>query len=60
LTSAYYMSDIVRDFWEERLGGRITWFISPLGQLESVFESLAAKEEEAAHEAAVKTQNSKA
>jgi len=52
LASAYYMSDIVRSFWEERLGGRITWFISSLGQLEAVFESLADKEKEAALAAA--------
>ena len=44
LATAYYMSDVVRQFWEERLEGRITWYISSLSQLETVFESLAEKE----------------
>lgn len=52
LASAYYMSDVVRAFWEEQLEGRITWYISSLGQLEYFFESLAEKEAEKALEAA--------
>lgn len=44
LATAYYMSDIVREFWEERLEGRITWLVSSLSQLETVFESLAENE----------------
>jgi hypothetical protein len=44
LATAYYMSDIVREFWEERLEGRVSWYISPLSQLEAVFESLAEQE----------------
>jgi hypothetical protein len=31
----------VRQFWEERLDGRITWYISSLGQLENFFEERA-------------------
>lgn len=46
LASAYYLSDVVRQFWEERLQGRITWLVSPLNQFESTFESLEAKFEE--------------
>ena len=44
LATAYYMSDIVRQFWEERLEGRISWYISSLSQLEAIFESLAENE----------------
>ena len=51
LATAYYMSDIVRQFWEERLEGRISWYVSSLSQLESIFESLAEKEAAAAAEA---------
>ena len=40
LASAYYMSDVVREFWEERLEGRISWYVSSLNQLEAVFEKL--------------------
>ena len=50
LATAYYMSDIVRNFWEERLDGRVTWFISALGQMEMLFESLAEKQAEQALE----------
>lgn len=48
LASAYYMSDIVRKFWEDRLDGRISWNISALGQLEMTFDAMAEKEAEAA------------
>ena len=48
LASAYYMSDIVRNFWEERLEGRINWYISSMSQLELQFEAMAAKEAELA------------
>ena len=41
LVSAYYLRDVVRQFWEERLGNRITWFVSSLGQLESAFDAIA-------------------
>ena len=41
LATAYYLSDIVRKFWEDRLEGRITWLVSPLGQLETFFEARA-------------------
>lgn len=46
LASAYYMSDIVRKFWEERLDGRINWYISSLSQLELQYEAMAEKEAE--------------
>ncbi len=45
LASAYYLSDIVRNFWEEKLEGRITWFVSNMSQLEQVFDKLALQEE---------------
>ena len=41
LATAYYMSDVVRKFWEERLESRISWYISPLTQMEAVFEQRA-------------------
>ena len=44
LTTAYYMSDIVRAFWEERLNGRIAWSITTLNQLETVLDELEAAE----------------
>jgi hypothetical protein len=40
VATAYYLSDIVREFWEEHLDGRITWFICPMSQFESSFEEL--------------------
>jgi len=45
LATAYYLSDIVRSFWEEKLDGRITWFISNMSQLEQVFDKLALEAE---------------
>ncbi|MEX0326367.1 MAG: hypothetical protein AB3N33_09805 [Puniceicoccaceae bacterium] len=51
LATAYYMSDIVRDFWEERLEGRVSWYVSSLSQMEAVFESRAEQEAAAAVEA---------
>lgn len=46
LATAYYMSDIVRSFWEEQLKGRINWYISSMSQLELIFESMAKKQKE--------------
>lgn len=42
VATAYYLSDVVRKFWEEQLGGRISWFISPINQFEPMFEQLEA------------------
>lgn len=42
MVTAYYMSDIVRKFWEERLDSRITWYISSLNQFDGVFEQVEA------------------
>ena len=44
LATAYYMSDVVRKFWEERIGGRITWFVTTMNELETVFERMDALE----------------
>ncbi len=55
VATAYYLSDVVRKFWEELLGGRVTWYISPMGQLELLFEQEEARlaaERAAAPEAA--------
>ena len=52
MATAYYMSDVVRQFWEDRLGGRINWYISPMSQLEMTFETMAKKEAELAAEQA--------
>ena len=43
LASAYYMSDVVRKFWEDRLEGRITWYVTNLNQIESVLDEYAAR-----------------
>lgn len=56
LATAYYMSDIVRKFWEDRLEGRVTWYVTPLNQLELVLEKLEAKEEAAKAEQSAVTQ----
>ncbi len=40
LATAYYLSDPTRAFWEERLGGRVAWYVCPLGQFEATFEEL--------------------
>lgn len=50
LATAYYMSDVVREYWQDLLDGRITWYVSPLNQLESVFDSLLEEEAAAAVE----------
>jgi len=62
LATAYYMSDVVRSFWEERLNGRINWYITPMNQLETVFESLALtlKEEATAEADQSESENSRA
>jgi hypothetical protein len=44
MATAYYLSDIVRKFWEEKLNGRINWYLSTMGQLEARFEVMAAIE----------------
>ncbi len=38
MATAYYMSDIVRNFWEERLEGRVAWYVTTLNQLETVLD----------------------
>lgn len=44
MATAYYLSDVVRKFWEDRLEGRITWLVSPMHQFESVFEELDSQQ----------------
>ena len=44
VATAYYLSDPVRKFWEERLEGRISWFVSSLNQFEAIFTELEAKQ----------------
>ena len=46
VATAYYMSNVVRQFWEDRLDGRITWYVSTLNQIETVLEELASQLEE--------------
>lgn len=50
VTTAYYMSDIVRSFWEERLEGRVSWSITPLGQMEEAISRLEAASESSGEE----------
>ncbi|MGC9450949.1 MAG: hypothetical protein ACP5I4_05820 [Oceanipulchritudo sp.] len=56
IATAYYMSDVVREFWEQQLKGRITWYISPLGQLEIFFEERFHALEDAANASAEEPQ----
>lgn len=44
VATAYYMSDTVRKFWEDRLEGRISWYISTLNQFETIFNEFEAKQ----------------
>lgn len=46
LATAYYLSEPARNFWEERLDGRINWYICPLGPFEAKFEELQPLYEE--------------
>ncbi len=43
LATAYYMSPIVRTFWEEKFSGKIVWFAAPLESISDYMESLEAK-----------------
>ena len=38
LATAYGLSDFVRQYWEERIQGPITWMLCPFGQLDAFFE----------------------
>lgn len=42
LATAYYLSDIVRQHWEDALDGEITWYVTSLGQIESFLEEREA------------------
>jgi hypothetical protein len=58
VATAYYLSDTVRKFWEDRLEGRISWYVSTLNQFETIFNELEAKqvaEQEAEAEPEAKT-----
>jgi len=44
LATAYYMSDVVRKFWEDRMGSRVSWLITSLNQLEMVLDRLEEAE----------------
>lgn len=48
VATAYYLSDVVRSFWEERLDGRITWYVTNLNQVESLLDELESRTAEAA------------
>ena len=39
LATAYYMSQPVIDMWEEKLGGKILWFVTELGGLSTLLEN---------------------
>ncbi|MDA1069458.1 MAG: hypothetical protein O3C43_23540 [Verrucomicrobia bacterium] len=39
LASCYYLSQPVVKFWEEKLNGRIQWFIVELGSLSTLLEN---------------------
>lgn len=42
LVSAYYMSDVVRSFWEERLEERIFWYTCSMEALDGAFQGIEA------------------
>lgn len=42
VATCYYLSDAVREFWEEKLGGRINWYVTTMSQLEKEFDRRAA------------------
>lgn len=42
MAGAYYLSDVVRTFWEERLGARVNWYASPMEELEAAFQTIEA------------------
>lgn len=42
LASAYYISDVVRTFWEEQLGQNLVWSVAPLQDFEAVLDVFAA------------------
>ena len=48
VATCYYLSDVVRQFWEEKLEGRINWYVTTMSQLEKEFEARAAAEAEEA------------
>lgn len=52
VASCYYLSDVVKEFWEEKLGGRINWYITTMSQLEKEFDRRTAVEAEKAAEEA--------
>lgn len=37
LATAYYLSDFVRQFWREKLGSNLVWYITPLSELDEFF-----------------------
>jgi len=39
LATAYYMSQPVVDLWEEKLDGRVMWFVTELGGLSTLLEN---------------------
>jgi len=48
LSTAYYLSPFVREYWEERVGSDIVWNLSPLSDLELLFEQLESSVKEGA------------
>lgn len=47
LATAYYLSDVVRQFWEGQLQAKVTWYASPIHQFEATFDRLEADMAEA-------------
>lgn len=51
LASAYYLSDVVRKFWEDQLQAKITWYVAPINQFETTFDQIEGELATAANKA---------
>lgn len=48
LASAYYLSPVVREFWEEKLTGKIVWYASSMESISDFLEIVEANKAKAA------------
>ena len=51
LATAYYLSPVVREYWEDKLPGKVVWYIAPL---DSIIEFLEGRESDKEKAAAAK------
>lgn len=48
LATAYYLSPVVREFWEEKLSGKVVWYVAPMESITDFLESREADKAKAA------------